>query len=216
MGSDAPLLDIAEETLVKFETEVMPVPQFDPENPTMISQGPSVCIFNKPDGQEVLASWLFTQFLLTNDVQISYAQTEGYVPVTAKAQESEEYKDYLAREGEDGELHYDVKLKATKLLLENTENTFVTPVFNGSASLRDAAGHLIESVTKSIRRKEKVNDAYYKKLFADTRTLYRLEGLTGGAGEASLGPLPKEAWILMGSVDAVWICLGLSTLKRKK
>ena len=49
MGSDAPLLDIPEEHLVEFETEVMMIPQFDPENPKMISQGPSICIFNKDD-----------------------------------------------------------------------------------------------------------------------------------------------------------------------
>ena len=30
----------------------------------MISQGPSVCVFNKEDPQEVLASWLFTLYLL--------------------------------------------------------------------------------------------------------------------------------------------------------
>ena len=33
-------------------------------------------------------------------------------------------------------------LEAVKLLLANTENTFTTPVFNGSASLRSAAGEL--------------------------------------------------------------------------
>ena len=47
MGSDAPLVDIAEEALVDFEIEVMEIPQYDPENPQMISQGPSICIFNK-------------------------------------------------------------------------------------------------------------------------------------------------------------------------
>ena len=56
MGSDAPLVDIAEEKLVKFETEVMIVPQFDVSAPSMISQGPSMCIFNKSDSQEVLTS----------------------------------------------------------------------------------------------------------------------------------------------------------------
>ena len=45
------------------------VPQIDPEHPQMISQGPSVCVFNTADPQEVLASWLFAQYLLTNDVQ---------------------------------------------------------------------------------------------------------------------------------------------------
>ena len=75
MGSDAPLIDIAEDKLVQFETQVMTIPQYDPQNPQMISQGPSVCVFNKEDPQEVLASWLFAQFLLTDDVQIAYAQT---------------------------------------------------------------------------------------------------------------------------------------------
>ena len=108
MGTDAPLSDISEEDIVEFETVVMPIPQFDPENMQMISQGPSVCVFNKEDSQEVLASWLFTQYLLTNEVQIAYAGTEGYVPVTIKAQESAEYQDYLARSGEDNENYYDV------------------------------------------------------------------------------------------------------------
>lgn len=85
MGSHAPLSDISADKYVDFETAVMAVPQFDPAHPQMISQGPSVCVFNKDDPQEVLASWLFAQYLLTNDVQIAYAQTEGYVPVTGKA-----------------------------------------------------------------------------------------------------------------------------------
>ena len=69
MGAGAPLSDIAEDARVDFETEIMPIPQFDPEHPQMISQGPSVCIFNKEDPGEVMASWLFTQYLLTNQVR---------------------------------------------------------------------------------------------------------------------------------------------------
>lgn len=83
-----------------------------------------------------MASWLFTQYLLTNEVQIAYSETEGYVPVTDKARESEEYQDYLLRGGEDNEAYYEVKIKAAKLLLDNVDHTFVTPVFVGSTSLR--------------------------------------------------------------------------------
>ena len=79
MGPDAPLSDISDEAKQSFEVAVRPVPQYDPENMQMISQGPSVCVFYKEDPQEVLASWLFTQYLLTGDVQISYSETEGYV-----------------------------------------------------------------------------------------------------------------------------------------
>lgn len=204
MGTNAPLSDISDDALVKFETEVMMLPQFDPEHPQMISQGPSVCLFNKEDPQEVLASWLFTQYLLTNEVQISYAQTEGYVPVTQKAQSCEEYQDYLSRSGEDNDLHYDIKIKASQLLLTNTDNTFVTPVFNGSASLRDAAGQMIENVTKSTRRKQTIDAAYIEKLFEDVTSLYRLDQTSASSGKTDLGPLPRTAVILLVSLAMTW------------
>lgn len=221
MGTDAPLSDIAEEKLVRFETAVRMIPQYDTEHPEMISQGPSVCIFNKADPQEVLASWLFAQYLLTNDVQIAYSQTEGYVPVTSKAQESDVYKDYLARAGEDNELYYRVKMDATELLLENTENTFVTPVFNGSASLRNAAGQMIENVTKSMRRKETVDDAYFEKLYADMKTRYHLDGESAVISEKEdLGPLPMTSKILIGVLVFVWgliaVYVVLDAVKTKK
>lgn len=205
MGTDAPLSDISEEALVEFETEVMTIPQFDPENPRMISQGPSVCIFNKPDSQEVLASWLFAQYLLTNEVQIAYAETEGYVPVTSMAQGSAEYQEYLSRCGEDNDTYYDVKIKASQLLLDNVEHTFVTPVFNGSASLRDAAGQMIENVAKSIRRKETVDDAYMEKLFTDVTSLYRLgQASQAAAGKQELGKLPRTSVLLLAALGITW------------
>ena len=221
MGSDAPLIDIAEDRLVKFETAVMAIPQFDTENPTMISQGPSVCIFNKPDRGEVLASWLFAQYLLTNEVQIAYAQTEGYVPVTSAAQSSPEYLDYLSREGEDGDMYYDIKLKATKLTLDYTEKTFVTPVFNGSASLRNAAGQLIEETAKGVRRGKTVNDEFIDQLYDEMISLYRLDGIGAGSGErAELGELPPTSIALISAIATAWVCIGIyflaQTLKKRK
>ena len=207
MGCNAPLIDIAEDRLVEFETVVMPIPQFDPENPEMISQGPSMCIFNKEDPQEVLASWLFAQYMLTNEVQIAYSQTEGYLPVTSKAQESPEYQDYLSRKGEDNDFYYDVKIEASQLLMENIDNTFVTPVFNGSASLRDAAGQLVENVTKSVRRKQTVDDTYMEQLFAEVTSLYRLDQIAGVDGKADLGPLPQGSKALLLGLGAVWVCI---------
>ncbi len=206
MGCDAPLVDIPEENLVRFETVVRPIPQLDVDNPTMISQGPSVCVFNKSDPQEVLASWLFTQYLLTNDVQIAYAQTEGYVPVTQKALDDPIYTDYMSRAGEDNDLYYDVKIAASKLALAYTENTFVTPVYNGSASLRDAAGQLIENTAKAIRRSQTVDDAFMVKLQSDITALYRLNEARGSAAEAKdLGPLPTGAKALLSAIGAVWV-----------
>ena len=216
MGSEAPLLDISADALVEFDTVVLPIPQFDTENISMISQGPSMCLFNKEDPQEVLASWLFMQYLLTNEVQIRYSCTEGYVPVTAKAQGSPEYQDYLAREGEDGTEHYAVKLQAAKLLLGNLDRTFVTPVFNGSASLRSAAGELIETVVKSIRRKQTVDEAFLQKLYSDTASLYRLDQISASSqtGPQSLGPLPAAAIALLVSLAVCW--LGILTYMAKE
>jgi len=211
MGTDAPLSDISEDQLVRFETAVMTIPQYDPENPSMISQGPSVCIFNKEDDQEVLASWIFMQYLLTNDIQIGYAKTEGYVPVTTKAQSDPQYVDYLSREGQDNNTYYDVKLKATKLLIENTDNTFVTPVFNGSASVRDAAGQLIENTVKSVRRKEVVDEKYFTDLYDNITSLYRLDQIntTGNVqmDKANMGELPSTAKMLIGGLAGAWVMI---------
>lgn len=210
MGTDAPLSDISEDKLARFETSVMAVPQFEPANPQMISQGPSVCIFNKEEPQEVMASWLFAQYLLSNEVQTAYAQTEGYVPVTIKAQESDEYQDYLSRCGEDNALYYDVKIQAAKLLLKNIDNTFVTPVFVGSASLRDAAGQLIENTVKSVKRGQQVDAAYVEGLYGDISSLYRLDqigiqNMRVGSQRQELGKLPPTALLLLWSLAAAWV-----------
>ena len=224
MGPHAPLIDISEDKLVDFEVEIMPIPQVDPNHPQMISQGPSVCIFNKEDPQEVMASWLFTQYLLTNDVQIAYASTEGYVPVTLKAQQSEVYQDYIARGGEDNEDHYSIKIRASQLLMDHTEQTFVTPVYNGSASLRNAAGQMIEDVTKSVRRKKTVDDAFIDKLYTDMTSLYRLDQLGneqgGGSVGEDLGPLPPASIALLGSLVVIWMGIAVYLIadnaKKKK
>ena len=182
----------------------------------MLSQGPSICVFNKADPQEVLASWLFAQYMLTNDVQIAYSETEGYVPVTVRAQQDPDYLDYLSRAGEDSAVHYAVKLDAARLLMEHTGDTFTTPVFNGSTSLRDAAGQLIESVNTSVKRKQTVDDAFIDKLFADTTSLYRLDQISGNTaanGPSDLGPLPGGSVALIAALVGVWLLLGIYMLR---
>ncbi|MBQ8880031.1 MAG: extracellular solute-binding protein [Clostridia bacterium] len=214
MGPDAPNIDINVNDLVDFEMVVRPVPQFDIDNPQMISQGPSVCVFNKEDPGEVLASWLFVQYLLSNKVQIAYAQTEGYVPVTTKAQSDPEYLDYLSRAGERDEngdpveLYYNIKLDASRLLIDNVGSSFVTPVFNGSVSLRNAAGQMIERVAEDVSRKAKINDAYFENLFDSIESLYRLDQIgTGDQYKKRIDALPTGAVALISGVVAVNLLL---------
>lgn len=221
MGSDAPLTDIPAESVVDFETVVRPIPQYDTENPSMISQGPSVCLFNKDDPQEVLASWLFCQFLLTDSVQIGYCKSEGYVPVTLKAQTSAEYLDYLSKAGTDNDEFYDVKIAASQLLLDNMDNTFITPVFNGSANLRDAAGFVVEYAVKLAQRDQEVNAEALDKAFESAISLKHLN-IEGDAMSAAsdLGPLPGTAVALLCALGAAWVLIGayflVTKLRRKE
>ncbi len=101
------------------------------------------------------------------------------------------------------------------------ENTFVTPVFNGSASLRDAAGQMIENVAKSVRRGETIDTAYMEKLVRDVTSLYHLDQNNSFvAGRVPLGKLPQTAVILLVVLGITW--LGIITYllreakKRKK
>ena len=208
MGSDAPLVDIAEEKLVEFETVVMEIPQYDPDHPVMISQGPSMCVFNKEDPQEVLASWLFTQYMLTNAVQIAYAQTEGYLPVTTKALDSPEYQDYISRAGEDNALYYHIKIEAATILHRYYDKTFVTPVFNGSTSLRNAAGQLIENVNKAVRRGKTVEDDNIQDFYDEVIALYRLDQIGGSTGKVTLGQMPDASKALLWGLGICWTCMG--------
>ena len=114
-------------------------------------------------------------------------------------------------------------MKASELVLENIGNTFVTPVFNGSASLRDAAGQMIENTTKSVRRKEEINDAYFEKLFAEMSSLYRLDQKQSGSaviGKRELGSLPVASAILLATLAGIWFFMGVYVVygirKKKK
>ena len=104
-------------------------------------------------------------------------------------------------------LYYHVKIEAAKMLLENTDNTFVTPVFNGSTSLRDAAGQMIENAAKAARRKQTVDEEFMTKLFSDMTSLYHLDSIertSGGSGK-ELGPLPTPAKVFLIILFSAWI-----------
>ena len=205
IGTNAPNVEIDRDAITDFKLTVTPIPQFDPKNPAMISQGPSMCLFNSEDSGEVLASWLFMQYLLTNEVQIAYSQTEGYAPVTSKARATNEYTDYLSRAGEDNGLYYKTKIDATLILLDNVDNTFITPVFNGSASLRKSAGWLIEETGKSIDRKIEINDAQIEKMYQKAQSMYKVNELWG---KRELGKMPATSVLLLSSVGLIWVGIG--------
>ena len=110
-----------------------------------------------------------------------------------------------------------MKIEASELLMNHIADTFVTPVFNGSASLRSAAGQLIENTVKNARRKQPMDDAAVQKLYSEVESLYRLDQLDGNHGPQEI---PTGSRVLLWSIVGIWVLIGSyklwKTLKAKK
>ena len=126
-----------------FEVGIVPIPQVDANNPKVISQGPSVCIFQQENEQEVYASWLFVKFLTTDvEFQASFSEASGYVPVIKNVNQDELYQEFIneASGFSDGIAAY-----SAKVCLEQEKAYYVSPAFNGSSKARDEVGLLMQS-----------------------------------------------------------------------
>ncbi|MDE7094935.1 MAG: extracellular solute-binding protein [Anaeroplasmataceae bacterium] len=149
-----------------FEVGVAPVPTWEGGEFKVISQGPSLCVFNKKDPQEVLASWIFMKdYLLTTDFQAAFSNTSGYNPVLQSTYE----KGVLAGKGASGEdiLYSDwldsgkgtsadglIALTA-KEARNFIENYYTSPAFKGSSKARDQVGDLFIAVITDTKTTDK-------------------------------------------------------------
>ena len=89
-------------------------------------------------------------------------------------------------------------------------------MFNGSASLRDAAGALIENVTKATRRGTDVDEAFIEKTYEDVRSLYKLDIRRQSADKRETeSSLPLASKILIVALAAAWAGIGFVFLKRR-
>lgn len=123
-----------------FEVGIATIPQLNADNKKVISQGPSLCIFQKSNPQEVIASWLFVKFLTTNvDFQAEFGMASGYVPVLKSVSENAAYADYL--NSANGGAY--ISALAAKVCLEQQDAYYTSPAFNGSATARDQVGALL-------------------------------------------------------------------------
>ena len=124
-----------------FEVGIATIPQVDPANAKVISQGPSLCIFQKANPQEVVASWLFVKFLTTNvEFQAEFAMKSGYVPVLKSVADHPVYAEFLSKA--DGG-NYIAALSA-KVCIEQADAYYTSPAFNGSSTARDQVGLLLQ------------------------------------------------------------------------
>jgi len=123
-----------------FEVGITVIPQADPTNRKVISQGPALCIFKKANPQEVAASWLFVKYLTTTvEFQAEFSMASGYVPVLKSVAEHPVYAEFLASaDGGD----YIAALSA-KVCLEQQDAYYTSPAFNGSSTARDEVGALL-------------------------------------------------------------------------
>ena len=123
-----------------FEVGIATIPQANPDNRKVISQGPSLVIFKKANEQEVIASWLFVKFLTTNvDFQAEFSMASGYVPVIKSVTDNEVYADFLAK-ADGGDF---VSALSAKVCLEQQDAYYTSPAFNGSSTARDEVAALL-------------------------------------------------------------------------
>ena len=144
-----------------FEVGIATIPQVDASNPKVISQGPSLCIFNKTNAQEVIASWLFVKYLCTTvEFQAEFGMASGYVPVLKSVAENPAYAEYI--NSADGGAY--ISALAAKVCLDQENAYYTSPAFNGSSVARDEVGGLMQ---KCLVASGSDVDAQISKAFAD-------------------------------------------------
>ena len=145
-----------------FEVGIATIPQMSADNKKVISQGPSVCIF-EADELEVIASWLFVKFLTTKvEFQAEFGMVSGYVPVLESVADNEIYANFIANA--DG--GNNIAALSAKVCLEQKDAYYVSPAFNGSSEARDQVGFLMQyCMTNYTTAADK--DAMIKKAFED-------------------------------------------------
>lgn len=132
-----------EVTEYPFEVGIASIPQMSQTYKRVISQGPSICIFNKANPQEVVATWLFAKYLVTStQFQAEFSAASGYVPVLKSVSEVSTYKKNL--DNADGGKN--IAFLSAKVCLEQVEAYYTSPAFVGSSVARDQVGSLLSTV----------------------------------------------------------------------
>ncbi len=158
-GNQSPAAD--DESNYRFSVGIAPIPQVDVNNPKVISQGPSICIFKDSNPQEMAASWLFVKFLTTDiSFQAQFSMASGYAPVIGSVLENERYSNWLNKA--DGNKY--IQASAVKSAIEQRDSYFTSPAFNGSADARLLVGELLKNIMqiKDTQDVQKLTDEEFE------------------------------------------------------
>ena len=107
-----------------------------------VSQGPSLVMFEQKDDKYEDVAWKFVkEVLLSDDIQVEFSTTSGYLPVTNSALNSDSFKGFITGDS--------IMAKTINVASGVKENLFQSPAFNGSNTARNQVGILLAEATKS-------------------------------------------------------------------
>lgn len=154
-----------------FEVGVAMIPQVDVNNPKVVLQGPSLCMFKKADPQEMAATWLFMKYLTTDlTAQAYFSADSGFAPVIEDLDKKHEVFAHIL-ERADGNAY--LQYTCIKQCLAQSDAMFVSPAFVGSSAARDEVGLLLRHCfTMSLEEGQSVAD-FIKSAFRES--IHRLE-----------------------------------------
>jgi len=123
-----------------FEVGITSIPQVDPNDPKVLSMGPSLVMLESGSVQENMATWLFMKFLVTNpELQAEVSMSTGYMPVIKSANDVPTYSAFISQaDGGDNILSL-----AIKKSIEQSNAYFRTPAFEGSVTARYEVGNIL-------------------------------------------------------------------------
>ena len=125
-----------------FEVGVAMIPQENPQEPTMISQGPNLCLFKKQNPQEVAAAWLFAKYITTTAKhQAKFSMQNGYTCAIQSVTEDPVYSMFL--DNADGNAF--LQASCIDLTMQFKNYYYVSPAFNGSSTARDEMALLMKA-----------------------------------------------------------------------
>ena len=150
-----------------FEVGIASIPQVNPEKGKVISQGPSICVFNDENPQEVIASWLLLKFLTTSvEFQAQFSMESGYVPVLKSVGENAVYKEFLA---DANGYATGVAALSAQVCMEQEEWYYTSPAFIGSSEARDQVGAIMTSVFSDAKTVEEAFEYAVKMCIANSK-----------------------------------------------
>ncbi len=125
-----------------FDVGITTIPQVNADNKKVISQGPSICLFQSENPQETVAAWLFMKYLTTNvEFQAEFSMASGYVPVLKSVKDNAVYADFISK-ADGGDY---ISALSAKICLDQESAYYTSPAFMGSSDARDAVGLLMQT-----------------------------------------------------------------------